>query len=79
MSAINKTSKEFQIVVPQFFREALKVHEDNDVEWILNEKEGNATIIFHKKASLMDIAGICELDEKTDVVDLKHKLQRGQL
>ena len=33
MSTVNKLSKDFQIVVPKYIREALNVHEDDSVEW----------------------------------------------
>jgi len=39
MSAVNKLSKDFQIVVPKYIREALNVHEDDSVEWILNKQD----------------------------------------
>jgi AbrB family looped-hinge helix DNA binding protein len=76
MTSKTKISKGFQTVVPAEVRNMFDVGPGDILEWI--PTENGVEVKFRKKLSLWDIAGIVKTDEKTDAVELKKRVQRGE-
>ncbi len=74
-----KFYKGYQTVVPSKIRKELNISPNEIIEWRLNKEKRTVELSFVKKDSIMDLAGIIELDEETNAVDLKHKSQKGEL
>ena len=74
-----KIYKGYQTVIPSKIRKELNIKENEIVEWKTDKKTRTVTLSFRKKESILDLAGIIEMDEDTNAVELKHKVQRGKL
>ena len=48
------------------------------IDWEFDKTSRTITLSFRKKESLMDLAGIISLEDETNAVELKHKLQQGK-
>lgn len=75
MTSETKISKGFQTVVPSHIRKKFDVGPGDILEWKPTEK--GAEIKFRKKVTIDDIYGLCD-GPKTDAVELKKKIQRGE-
>ncbi len=75
MTSETKISKGLQTVVPSEIRKKFDVGPGDIIEWKPTKK--GAEIMFRKKVSFEDIAGIID-GPKTDAVKLKKKVQRGE-
>lgn len=75
MSCETKISKGFQTVVPSDVRKKFGINPGDIVEWQIT-KEG-VIISFRKKVTIEDIFGMVD-GPKTDAVELKKKVQRGE-
>jgi AbrB family looped-hinge helix DNA binding protein len=75
MSCETKISKGFQTVVPSDVRKKFGINPGDIVEWQIT-KEG-VKISFRKKVTIEDIFGMVD-GPKTDAVELKKKVQRGE-
>ena len=75
MSCETKISKGFQTVVPSDVRKKFGINPGDIVKWQIT-KEG-VIISFRKKVTIEDIFGMVD-GPKTDAVELKKKVQRGE-
>ncbi|OPY24860.1 MAG: hypothetical protein A4E27_01122 [Methanobacterium sp. PtaU1.Bin242] len=75
MTCETKISKGFQTVVPSDIRKKFDVIPGDILEW--KATKNGAEIRFRKKVTIEDIFGIVK-GPKTDAVELKKKLQRGE-
>ncbi|MDZ4170850.1 MAG: AbrB/MazE/SpoVT family DNA-binding domain-containing protein [Methanobacteriaceae archaeon] len=75
MASTTKISNGFQTVVPSEIRKLFDIGPGDILEW--KPTENGAEIIFRKKVSFQDVAGMVKV-EPTDAVELKKKLQRGE-
>ncbi|MDP1552790.1 MAG: AbrB/MazE/SpoVT family DNA-binding domain-containing protein [Methanobacteriaceae archaeon] len=75
MTSTTKISNGFQTVVPSEIRKLFDIGPGDILEW--KPTENGAEIIFRKKVSFQDVAGMVKV-EPTDAVELKKKLQRGE-
>ena len=74
-----KLYKGYQIAIPSKIKKELDIKENEIVEWRSDKTTRTITLSFRKKESVMDLAGIIEMDEETNAVELKHNVQRGKL
>jgi len=70
-----KISKGFQTVVPSDIRKKFDVNPGDIVKWEITEE--GAKVSFRKKVTIEDIIGIVK-GPKTDAVELKKRVQRGE-
>jgi AbrB family looped-hinge helix DNA binding protein len=75
MTSTTKISNGFQTVVPSEIRKLFDIGPGDILEW--KPTETGAEIIFRKKISFQDVAGMVK-GKPTDAVKLKKKLQRGE-
>lgn len=75
MTSETKISKGFQTVVPSDIRKRFDVGPGDILEWKPTKK--GAEIKFRKKVTIDDIFGLVD-GPKTDAVELKKKVQRGE-
>lgn len=70
-----KVSKGFQTVVPSDIRKKFDVGPGDILEW--KPTKNGAEVKFRKKVTIDDIFGMVD-GPKTDAVELKKKVQRGE-
>lgn len=75
MTCETKVSKGFQTVVPSDIRKKFDVSPGDILEW--KPTKNGAEIRFRKKITIEDIFGMVD-GPKTDAVELKKKIQRGE-
>lgn len=75
MNCETKISKGFQTVVPSDIRKKFDVGPGDVLEW--KSTKNGAEVRFRKKVTINDIFGIVD-GPKTDAVELKKKVQRGE-
>jgi len=76
---IAKTSiyPKYQTTIPKEIRKKLELKENQIIEWDIN-KNGNVELTFREKHSFKDMAGIFKTKEKTDAVEIKKKVKKGE-
>jgi bifunctional DNA-binding transcriptional regulator/antitoxin component of YhaV-PrlF toxin-antitoxin module len=74
-----KMYKGYQTVIPSKIRKELNIKDNEIIDWKSDKNTRTITLSFRKKESIMDLAGIIEMDNETNAVELKHKVQRGKL
>lgn len=57
----------------------MNIKNNEIIEWKSDKDTRTITLSFRKKESIMDLTGIIEMDEQTNAVELKRKVQRGKL
>jgi AbrB family looped-hinge helix DNA binding protein len=67
----------YQTTIPKEIRKKLELKENQVIEWNINEK-GNVELKFREKHSFKDMAGIFKTKQKTDAVEIKKKVQKGE-
>jgi len=72
-----KIYKGYQTVIPSKIRKELNIKNNEIIDWKSDKYTRTITLSFREKESIMDLAGIIEMDDQTDAVELKHKVQRG--
>jgi len=75
MSCETKISKGFKTVVPSDVRKKFSIDPGDIVEWQITEE--GVKLSFRKKVTIEDIFGMVD-GPKTDAVELKKKVQRGE-
>ena len=72
-----KISKGYQVVVPSQLRKRYKVSVGDEVLWEISNK--GVSIQVHKKPSLEEIVGLGHGGKRASSVELKKRIQKGDL
>jgi AbrB family looped-hinge helix DNA binding protein len=71
-----KISRGFQTVVPSEIRKKMGIGPTDIVKWKLDNDK--ITVEFRKEPTFEDICGMIDTDVRTDAVQLKKMVQRGE-
>lgn len=74
-----KMYKGYQTEIPSKNQKGINIKNNEIIEWKSDKDTRTITLSFRKKESIIDLAGIIEMDEQTNAVELKRKVQRGKL
>lgn len=66
------------IVVPPEIRKKLNIKPDEIIDWELDIDTRTIILSFRQEESIMDLAGIVKMDEDTNVVEVKRRVQIGR-
>jgi bifunctional DNA-binding transcriptional regulator/antitoxin component of YhaV-PrlF toxin-antitoxin module len=72
-----KISKGYQVVVPSQLRRRYDVSIGDEVLWEISSK--GISVELHKKPSLADIVALGRSGKKSSSVELKKRIQKGEL
>ena len=72
-----KISKGYQVVVPSQLRKRYEVSVGDEVLWEISNK--GVSIQVHKKPSLGEIVGLGHSGKRVSSVELKKRIQKGDL
>ena len=76
MRCNTKISKGCQTAVPSKIRKHFNVGPNDVVEWKLTDK--GLTVNLRKKVEIEDIIGMINTEKRTNAVELKKRIQRGE-
>jgi len=72
-----RISKGYQVVVPSKLRKRYDVKVGDEVLWQISEQ--GVSVQLQWKTSLVDIVGLGHSRKESNAVDLKKKIQKGEL